>query len=72
MFFLYKRAFTELHSSHACTCVVIFWWFVHVSIKSEFEGRNGWGLLCIFGQAILVEEYLVEDDEFMFISSVLE
>ena len=26
--------------------------FVHVSIKSEFEGRNGWGFLCIFGQAI--------------------
>ena len=33
-------------------CVVIFWWLVDVSIKSEFEERYEWELLCVFGQAI--------------------
>ena len=23
--------------THACVCVVIFWWFVHVSIKLECD-----------------------------------
>ena len=48
MFFLYRWALSELHSSlissmedltHACACVVIFWWFVYVSVKSKFEGE---------------------------------
>ena len=37
--------------THACACVVKFWVWVDVSIKSEFEGMNGRGLLCIFGHA---------------------
>ena len=37
--------------THSCACVVIFWWFVDVSFKSEFERRNGWGLLCIYLRA---------------------
>ena len=29
--------------THACACVVKFWVWIDVSIKSEFEGMNGRG-----------------------------